>query len=648
MHPKRKEQVTIRQIFGFAVNLALTAAVIYAAVFLLGKGSIHYREESQWALGILIGLPVVLRPRRRATVPELLVHDALVLLGASSLALLLTEYVVKGGIVIGNVQIWQGYVYHAAVFGIVYLLVVNIRLTACIGMGLTLVYALVDHYVMVFRGTPVLLGDLLSIGTAKNVAAGYSAPVELSVLQTVAIAAVFCLAVWRMRRPAAAPRRWQFAACSLLLACWMGGLRLAGNSFGFWQGNLEYSELYYFCRTAAATVVNAPEGYTDDTVTPLTAEYTGRTGEMQPNIIMIMNESFADLGTLGEFETNEDYMPYVRSLLDGADNTVSGSLMVSTLGGGTATTEFEVLSGSSMVFLPVGGAPYQMFVRMQTPGLVSGLRAQGYQTTAMHPYRASSWNRQEVYGHFGFETQLYEPDFAADAGRLRGFISDSADYQKIIELYEQKAPGVPLFLFNVTMQNHGGYGTTDDPNFETRIRLTGEYAGQYPQVDQYLSLIRYSDDAVRELIEYFSQVDEPTAIVFFGDHQPNVTSAFYDELLDGSGKGIRDKMFTPFFIWANYDIAEQQDVQISANYLSAYTLDVLGCPLSGYDSLRLQTYAVIPQMSLYGCQTADGEWMDTGTARDNAALTDYQYAQYAQLFDPQNRVDAWYEPTAVK
>ena len=85
-----------------------------------------------------------------------------------------------------------------------------------------------------------------------------------------------------------------------------------------------------------------------------------------------------------------------------------------------------------------------------------------------------------------------------------------------------------------------------------------------------------------------------------------MTSAFYDELLDGSGKGIRDKMFTPFFIWANYDIAEQQDVQISANYLSAYTLDVLGCPLSGYDSLRLQTYAVIPQMSLYGCQTADG------------------------------------------
>ena len=122
----------------------------------------------------------------------------------------------------------------------------------------------------------------------------------------------------------------------------------------------------------------------DSTVTQLTAEYTGRTGEMQPNIIMIMNESFADLGTLGEFETNEDYMPYVRSLLDGAENTVSGSLMVSTLGGGTATTEFEVLSGSSMVFLPVGGAPYQMFVRMQTPGLVSGLRAQGYQTTAMH------------------------------------------------------------------------------------------------------------------------------------------------------------------------------------------------------------------------------------------------------------------------
>ena len=648
MHPECKKQVNIWKIVGYIADIVLALLVFYAAVYLLQKGSIHYRPESQWPLGIMTGLPLVLRPRKKATAAELLLHDVLVLLAASSFGLLLTEYVVKGGILIGNTAIWQGFVYHAAIFGIVYLIVANIRLTACIGMGITMVYALIDHYVTVFRGTPVLLSDIFAIGTAKNVASNYSVPVEFSVLVTVGIAAVFCIAVWRVRRPASAPRRWQFAACSLLLACWLGGYELAGQSFGFWQGNLEYSEWYYFCRTAENAIVQRPEGYSAEAVEQVAAAYPGEEGEMRPNIIVIMNESFADLRTVGNFETNEDYMPYFRSLQQ-QENVISGELLVSTFGGGMATTEFEVLTGDTMAFLPFGTSPYQMYVKGETPGLVSGLKQQGYQTVAMHPYRASSWNRQEVYARFGFDEQLYEDDFAADAGRLRGYISDRADYQKIIELYEQKQPGEPLFLFNVTMQNHGGYEPTDDPAFEERIHLTGEYEGKYPQVDQYLSLVKYSDEALEELIGYFSAVDEPTAIVFFGDHQPNVTSAFYDDLLgttdaERSRLEKQARMDTPFFIWANYDIAEAQDVQISANYLSAYALDALGCSTSGYDQLRLALREKIPLMNSYGYYTVDERWHDAETAADRTALSDYRIAQYAQLFDSKNRVDRWYEP----
>ena len=647
MHPQCKEQAKFKKILGYMLDVALALALFYAAVYLLRKGTIHYRPESQQPLGILTGLPFVLRPRKKATTPELLLHDVLVLLSASSFALLLTEYVVKGGILIGNTAIWQGFVYHAAIFGLIYVFVANIRLTACIGMGLTLVYALIDHYVTVFRGTPVLLSDIFAIGTAKNVAANYSAPVEVTVLVTVGIAVVFCVAVWRVRRPASAPRRWQFLNCSVLLACWLIGLELAGNSFGFWQGNLEYSEWYYFCRTAGNAIVERPAGYSEENVDRVTAAYTGEQGEMRPNIIMIMNESFADLQTIGSFETNEDYMPFIRSL-EGQENVISGDLLVSTFGGGTATTEFEVLTGDTVAFLPFGTSPYQMYVKSATPGLVSGLEKQGYETVAMHPYRASSWNRQEVYARFGFEKQLYEDDFSEDAGRLRTYITDSADYQKIIELYENRQPDAPFFMFNVTMQNHGGYDPTDDPNFEERIHLTGEYEGKYPQVDQYLSLVKYSDEAVEELIRYFSEVDEPTAIVFFGDHQPNVTSSFYDALLDSEGYldaygRQQAKMVTPFFIWANYDIEEAQDVQISTNYLAAYALDVLGCQTSGYDQLRLALREQVPLINRYGYRTADGIWHDTEAVEEQPLLADYEYLQYARLFDVKRRPDAWYE-----
>ena len=647
MRPKCKEQAKGRIILGHIVNTVLAVLLIYAAVYLLCKGTIFYRPESQKPLGVLAVLPLLLRPRRRATVFELAVHDVLVLLAASSFALLLTEYVVKGGILVGNTAIWQGYLAHAAVFGLVYVFVGNIRWTTNIGMGLTLLYALIDHYVTVFRGTPVLLSDIFAIGTAKNVAANYSVPMELSVLQTVGIAVLFCVAVWRMRR-VATPRRWQFITASLLLFCWLYGLQLAGSSFGFWQGNLEYSEWYYFCRTAGNAIVEQPAGYSAEALTQITEEYDGVQEEIRPNIIMIMNESFADLHDVGEFETNEDYLPFLHSL-KGKENTITGDLLVSVFGGGTATTEFEVLTGDTMAFLPYGCSPYQMYVKRATPGLVSGLSEQGYQTVSLHPYRATSWNRQQVYERFGFDTQLYEDAFGADAERVRSFISDSEDYRKIFEVFESKQPDTPLFLFNVTMQNHGGYVPNESDNFEQTIHLTGEYAGKYPEVDEYLSLVKRSDAAIEELIAYFSAVDEPTAIIFFGDHQPNLPSAFYEELMETpneeqSTEEKQKKKLASFFIWANYDIEEQQDVQISANYLTAFALDALGCTTSGYDALRLAVREQIPRINNAGYYLPDGSWFAMENVESDTLLADYQMAQYAHLFDEKKRDDAWYEP----
>lgn len=647
MYPKCKERAKSKKILGYVINAVLAVLLIYAAVYLLRKGTIFYRPESQKPLGILAALPFLLRPRKRATAFELAVHDILVLLSASSFALLLTEYVVKGGIIVGNTAIWQGYIAHAAIFGLVYVFVGSIRWTTCIGMGLTLLYALIDHYVTVFRGTPVLLSDIFAIGTAKNVAANYSVPVELSVLQTLAIAVLFCVAVWRMRR-ASTPRRCQFITASLLLCSWLYGLQLVGNSFGFWQGNLEYSEWYYFCRTAGNAIVKRPTGYSSEALTRITEEYGGTKEEFRPNIIMIMNESFADLHDVGDFETNEDYLPFLHSL-EGKENTITGDLLVSTFGGGTATTEFEVLTGDTMAFLPYGSSPYQMYVKRALPGLVSGLSEQGYQTVSLHPYRATSWNRQQVYERLGFDTQLYEDAFGEDdTERLRSYVSDRSDYYKIFEVYRYKNPGTPLFMFNVTMQNHGGYIPDDSDNFTQTIHLTGEYAGKYPEVDEYLSLAKESDKAIEELLAYFSEVDEPTAIIFLGDHQPNVPSAFYDELLGDTDEDSRaekqKKMVTPFFIWANYDIEEQQDVQISANYLTAFALDALGCSTSGYDALRLAVREQIPRINNAGYYLPDGSWTAMETVESGTLLAEYQMMQYAQLFDVNKRDSAWYEP----
>ena len=98
-----------------------------------------------------------------------------------------------------------------------------------------------------------------------------------------------------------------------------------------------------------------------------------------------MNEAFADLSYVADFETSEDYMPNIHSL---KENTVKGNLFVSVKGGNTANTEFEFLTGDSCAFLPSGSVAYQQFLHKETPSLASHLKNMGYATTAIHPYYA--------------------------------------------------------------------------------------------------------------------------------------------------------------------------------------------------------------------------------------------------------------------
>ena len=267
---------------------------------------------------------------------------------------------------------------------------------------------------------------------------------ELSVLRAAAAAVLFCVSVCLMQRSFKVHKRWYFRRlfslpCVLVLAfIAYTGIQTVGTGLAFWQSSRQYSEIFYFLRCATSSFVKQPEGYSADALSAAQSEFTGKQGTKTPNLIVIMNESFSDLGSVGALETNEDPMPYVHKLMQGQENTISGQLTVSTFGGGTANTELEFLTGDSMAFLPYNCSAYQVFIKSEMPNLTSGLDSLGYQTAAIHPYLSTSWNRTNVYRFFGFEAQYYQDDFAADASRVRDYISDSASYKKIFELYESK------------------------------------------------------------------------------------------------------------------------------------------------------------------------------------------------------------------
>ena len=121
------------------------------------------------------------------------------LASSAAASLVLVEYLVKGCSIGLETSFWQGWLVYLAINILLYLITGRVRISVCVGMAVAMVHGLIDHYVLLFRGTPVLLSDVYSIGTAANVAESYSAPVELSVLWVVGAAVLYCACVCLMK-----------------------------------------------------------------------------------------------------------------------------------------------------------------------------------------------------------------------------------------------------------------------------------------------------------------------------------------------------------------------------------------------------------------------------------------------------------------
>lgn len=542
------------------------------------------------------------------------------------------------------------------------------------------VYGLANYFVLEFRGAPIQPWDILSIGTAASVADNYEYRLDKDALTAligllVLLAAEFFLRAdfygpFKSRRAlkkeaaagsapkAAPPERTPAKRRRVIIArtalCLVTGLLCFGytkmlHNEDFVQKKLRlYDKLFTpttiqfkngtvtaFLMELQYMSVEKPSGYNEKDAREALASYeTAGTPANTPNIIVVMNEAFSDPAVLGEFTTNEDYMPFVHSLLRGAEDTVSGLLNVSVKGGNTANTEFEYLTGNSMAFLPYGSIPYQQYIKNETPSMASWLSGFGYRTVAMHPYRAAGWDRNKVYPLMGFD-EMYFEEFYKDSEVIRKYVSDEADYEKIIQIYEQKEPGEPLFLFNVTMQNHSSYNDwADYDNFSPDITVDGSDS---EVLSAYLSLMKLSDQATERLVDYFAKEEEDTVIVFFGDHQP--TDSVVNPVLKLNGTSSSSlsaeeealRYQVPFFIWANYDIEEESGLNISANYLASRTLDAAGLPKPGYFSFLSELEKQAPVISANHVSLSDGTFSSADD--QDELLREYKTFQYHQLFD---------------
>ncbi len=506
------------------------------------------------------------------------------------------------------------------------------------------IIGLANYYVLQFRSAPIMPWDFFSIRTATSVANNFQYTLSGKVIITILAFAI--LIIFALRFKTTISWNWKIRVAGILM---IGLFICAYTAMLHREETVTKFKLYdkLFTPTvmskrdgtAVAFLielqylnVNKPEGYSrTDAASLLDSFKTDDTIAHTPNIIVIMDEAFSDLSVLGEFKTNTDYMPFMHSLMSGADDTVSGYLHVSVLGGNTANSEFEYLTGNSMAFLPQGSIPYQQYITQAIASTPSYLQSLGYSTIGMHPYFPKGWDRERVYPLLGLEQSYFIDDFI-NPELLRKYVSDESDFNKIMDLYEAKEHGKPLFLFNVTMQNHSSY-TDDFENFHPDITVEGSNS---KALNNYLSLIKVSDNALEKLITYFKKQEEDTIIVFFGDHQPANSVAEPIWRLQGkSGDSLSEsdlalRYKVPFIIWANYDIKEESNLETSVNFLGTKTLSVAGLPLSNYDLYLNELQKKYPIISAYHIKDKEGKSYPTNEPTD--ALKEYRQLQYYQLF----------------
>lgn len=519
----------------------------------------------------------------------------------------------------------------------------------------TILY-IINDVLMTVRGTALNLFDFLALKTAFTVSSNYKYEITENIFYSV-LCTVFlitaslifpmklkALKAYSVRKYTLVFSAAVFAASSIWLVMEFKGYNTIYD-FRNQDSLNERGICYNLTLSLKDRFYKSPNGYTTEAAENILNRYQSDVAPSEnPNIIIVMNESFSDLSSVENMIPTDEYMPFYCSL---EKNAAKGKAVVSCFGGGTSNSEFEFLTGLTMAFLPRNSYPYLQYINGDINTLFRELDSDVYEKSYIHPYIGSNYKRSSIFGFLGFDAfydglsfstqDSYTKKYIArnafleyeGVDMVRGFIGDGVTYEKVMELYENKPESRRSAQFIVTMQNHSPY-TYEGSDFINDVKSGTDD----PAVDQYLSLIKMSDSELERLINYFSDAEEDTIVVFFGDHQPFLSVYPTSEELLGQPYEKALQMYsTPFLIWTNYDSPSLDLGYVSLNYLSALMKKQTGLPLTNFDKFRLELYEKYPVFSINIAQDSSGNLYSGEELIDDKAVKEYEYLQYYYLFD---------------
>lgn len=522
---------------------------------------------------------------------------------------------------------------------------------------LCFIFVEIDTKVIKLRGMPVTPSDLLAAKTAVSVTTTSMikpGPEDILPVSLFSGLGLFVLYFSRKREKvhiAAKTRMIGTASVFAVLSLYCFAipfLPVYTHNYDKFEQGAKSGRIVSFFYDTGSLFMRTPKGYSKQEVEVILESYNEMACKQQekadvlPYIIVVMSEAFCDVTQLNpDFVPEHSYIPFVRSMLEGRENTVSGYLDVSVIGGGTVNTEWEFLTGNSMHNIDSQSIPFQSYISDSTDlscSLPAILKQVGYELTFLHPYERAGYRRDYVYQQFGFDKLLFQDDFTY-SDKVRGYISDASLFAQIEKELIEKGDNTdtPKFIFAVSMQNHSFYEDTEETlkeypdSFELKdTEYFTDVQGSGP-LNTYMTLENITDHDLESFVVRMLSSYRPMIIVFFGDHQPSSTVT---ECITTEGIKKTDYFKVPFFITANIDIDSASGVQCSPNFLGNILLKKVGIPFNGYRMFLEEIYKKYPSISAWQYRTAEGssqQWDENPP--EDPVLMQYQMLQHYLMKD---------------
>ena len=552
-------------------------------------------------------------------------------LAASLITVLLGEWIARGALTADTVTSFifphaEAYLLAWLFLFLVWLLldwIFQLPPLSTLGMAvLGCVPCAVNFYTLQLRGEPFLPWDLAQVSEAAGVASAAGIKIQTSMIVTAVVELALMAGSFFLYR-GRHKQRWlprvagsaatAAALCLLIFGVYLqpAVCQAIGIVPDAWMQDRYYR--YYgvvtgFMTNLSNLEIDKPDNYSEEAVdaildnvdesqkfstSPLyPTSYAATTAKdeqvKKPTIIYVMDESYWDVSELEQYGIKFD--TDVSANLHALQQTSAyGRAYSPSFGGGTCDVEFEALTGYSASFLPSGSKPYQQHVTKPMFALPSYLETQGYQTAAVHCFWAKYWSRDTAYPNLGLDDFISLEDMHG-VTKVRkhywtnGLVTDDSMADQIIGQYEKMkaSSDEPVFLHAVTMQNHTNYNKDNYPD-DQRVKVLEHPAGMKAStvgaLEDFATGIRDADAMLGKLTAYFSQVDEPVILVFWGDHYNPIDSNYdvYTTTGYASDSSADPRLHqTTLLMWSNYS-----DAQVDLGTIAAYDISPVMMNLYG-------------------------------------------------------------------